>query len=168
MIKWLTISVVVFLGFMVVLLGLGYLLKENEKTTTVLKQKLDQQRYTEQQKLQRKKNIAKSILSNENMPVEFGSYEVVDDKWVNSQIKSVRTSPHKKIIAENLTCISSEQCLTVTVNFSNTSCLVAVNSIGAAKLAKAGSSDTQESSCQNDDSKEIAQCLMNLCTLSIP
>ena len=42
MLKWIIITGVVLLGFLTILLGLGYLLHENEKETTLLKQQLDQ------------------------------------------------------------------------------------------------------------------------------
>ena len=102
---------------------------------------------------------------NENIAVELGSHDAFGINLSNSQVKSASNSRHQKIIIENLTCISSEQCLTVTIDFANVSCLVAVNSIGAAKLAKAGNANTQVNACRRYASKITPQCLMNLCTL---
>jgi len=170
MLKWLAISGVVFMGFMVILLGLGYLLQENEKSTTALKQQLDQQRYTEQQR-QLKRIQAK--LKTE--PIEIEPL-VLDKKHkktalLNSSQLSIGNSSQKKrtyqqIITENLTCVSSEQCLVITLDFANLSCQIATNSIGAAKLAKAGVTNMHIDQCSHYLNDVMAQCITNLCTLT--
>ena len=51
MAKWLTITLIVCAGLLIILLGLGYLLSENEKATTRLKNQLEQEAQLQQQKL---------------------------------------------------------------------------------------------------------------------
>lgn len=156
---------------MVILLGLGYLLQENEKATTALKQQLDQQRVAEQQR-QKKRRQAKS----KHLPIELEHYKANEINTGDSSDKIpliVETpiseqSSYQKIISENLTCVSTAQCLIVTVEFYNHDCLVAINSIGAAKLAKAKAS-TENSyieSCPHYLNDMTAQCMMNICSLT--
>jgi len=46
--KWLIITLVVITGLFVVLLGLGYLLRENEQETRQLKEQLDAEKHKQQ------------------------------------------------------------------------------------------------------------------------
>lgn len=52
--KWLLIIFVVLTAFMVILLGLGYLLNENEKSTTLLKTQLEQEFHAEKLKQEKR------------------------------------------------------------------------------------------------------------------
>lgn len=148
MLKWLGIILVVFIGFTVILLSLGYLLKENEKQTTALKQQLDAER-------EQLRNKIKKLSTNSQQPI---SIELITTKVI-------KPSKNKQIIKENLTCVSSEQCLLVNVRFADLTCLVAVNTIGAAKLAKVTVDETVVGECQNSTEASQAVCQQNLCII---
>lgn len=170
MLKWLAIALIVLFGFIVVLLGLGYLLQANEKSTTALKQQLDQQRFIDQQ---RQKKRAQSSLKPNTIEVERSisnkpSSKVTLAKNTKQTIDaSLQRKPnYQQIITENLTCVSSAQCLVVSVEFSNQNCLVAINRIGAVQLAKAGKVDTHIKKCTHYINDTTVQCLTNLCTLT--
>tara|TARA_B110000090_G_C13235910_1_gene390526 strand:+ start:74 stop:337 length:264 start_codon:yes stop_codon:yes gene_type:complete len=70
MVKWLGIALIVLVSLALVLLGLGYLLKENKAEMTTLKYTLDQQAHQkkiEQQKLLNRKTppLSQSLSSVE-------------------------------------------------------------------------------------------------------
>ena len=69
MFKWLWVVLLVMFGFVSVLLGLGYLLQENEKTTTALKQQLDQQKL-KKQTAATKKTSTQAILKFVDKPLD--------------------------------------------------------------------------------------------------
>ena len=149
MVKWLSIILVVFIGFMTILLGLGYLLKENEKHTTALKKALD----AERAQLAKKQKTSSS-----------NTYQATTVEFTGRNLD--KRSINKKIIKENLTCVSAEQCLLVTVSFADLSCLVAINTIGAAKLSQASPDQTLIGSCQQAAKTAKAACQHNICTLA--
>jgi len=164
MIKWLVISLVVFLGFFIVLLGLGYLLQENEKSVTVLKSQLDQQRSLQEKKQQKQAKIQSTLSAHSSdLIVEYqqSSVELIEkkaDEDVNSALV---------IISKNLTCVSVEQCVLVKTTLVNESCFVAINTIGAAKLAKLEDSENQENFCPEVIEKPLLSCQKNLCITTL-
>jgi len=147
--KWLTITAIVLVGFLVVLLLLGYLLKENEVTVTKLKAQLDQEAYQRQAK--------------ENRKNTFTSF---------SQITlSASEKSQQKIIANNLYCQSAKQYFLVHTDSQTLGCIVAVNTNGAVILLKVASENENQSSrnrCQQEYEKAhdiSAQCRNKRCSL---
>lgn len=151
MYKWLTIIGIVCIGFIVVLLGLGYLLKENEVATTALKQKLEQE----------------NLLNNNNKNTSKAVLTFVDNKQAESNF----LNKQKNIIVSNLTCTSSAQCVIVNTKQPEFGCLVAINVIGASMLDKGMNKRSQVEVSDNyacDDyvgNKFISACKANLCQI---
>jgi len=150
--KWLTIMGIVCIGFIVVLLGLGYLLKENEAKSTALKNKLDQEKLMNASK----KQPSKAVLT------------FVDSKESARQL----LNEQKRIIAKNLTCISSQQCTVVNTYLSALGCVVPINSIGASLLEKViykPSLSMSDTSSKSKSCEQVVQtssiCIDNLCQL---
>jgi hypothetical protein len=115
---------IVCIGFIVVLLSLGYLLKENEVTTMALKKKLDQQKQLNSSD----KSASKAVLT------------FVDNK----QGEAEKLERYKNVIIKNITCTSSEQCMVVNTKKTELNCFVAVNTIGASLLNKALDKDVNK------------------------
>ena len=74
MLKWLTITLIAVLVFLILLLGLGYLLKEHKVATTQLKYQLDRERA--EQTVKEAKQPLNSI-------IETSLVEVVEKKNLN-------------------------------------------------------------------------------------
>jgi len=145
--KWLSITVIVLVGFLVVLLFLGYLLKENEIKTTKLKVQLEQEAYQRREKSRKATSISFSQASTAE----------------KSQLK---------IIANNRDCQSNKQCFVVFTHSQIIGCIVAVNIKGTAILLKVASENESKSSAGGSCQKEYqnahnisAQCKDNLCAL---
>lgn len=160
MIKWLTITLIVVVGFMTILLGLGYLLNENEKSTTVLKAQLEQQALAEKERQQRIKQ--RSMLSDYNQLKTSNSAKSVSNHDLDNKV----IADFKKVVIENLTCVSSQQCQVATVHFKNVACAVAINNIGASLLAKLSTKNSVLTSCPEMSTQAKLICRNNLCTLN--
>lgn len=147
--KWLTITMIVLGAFLVVLLFLGYLLKENETVTTKLKAQLEQEARQRQAKEARKNN-----------PL--------------GQLKKALTAAEQsqqKIIMDNQSCDTDKQCFLIHTHSQNVGCIVSVNTKGAAILLKVAeeSKDFQPASkpCQQEYIKQqslLAQCRQSRCS----
>ncbi len=159
MIKWLTITLIVVVGFMIILLGLGYLLNENEKSTTVLKAQLEQQALAEKERQQRIKQ--RSMLTDYNQPKTSNSVKSRSNHDLDKKV----IADFKKVVIENLTCVSSQQCQVTTVHFKNVACAVAINNIGASLLAKLPTKNSALTSCPEVSTQAKLICQNNLCTL---
>lgn len=120
MYKWVTIMGIVCLGFVVVLLSLGYFLKENEAAVTVLKNKLDQQKLAQQ-----KLNTA-----NNNTP---SAHLTFTDTAKDNIEKLTR---YTNIVVKNITCTDAKQCVLINTKEPELNCVVSVNTIGASLLMK--------------------------------
>jgi len=169
MIRWLFISLTVLLMFFLILLGLGYLLQQNEKTVTALKQKLDQQRLEKFKKYQKVNSHPQVKISLNNIDIK---QIIVDDRensllQLDSQNSSKILQKHLQIIEENLICVANEQCVVATIGTKSSHCYVAVNSIGAAKLKKVDDSEIGSKRCQKKPIQPSVKCLSNLCTMTI-
>lgn len=140
------ISLLVLVSFTAILLGLGYLLNENEKRVTVLKQELEQE-------------------GSNTAPIKQPEVIVVERASNSSQLNTAKQSINKRIIGNNLTCVADEQCLVVEAEFSDKSCTVALNVIGAAKLVKAEKDMTDVGRCLSQSGELSAVCENNLCVL---
>jgi len=137
MLKWLTSLLVVVLGFAVVLLALGYLLKENEAQTTALKQELDQQRARELKEQAKKERSREDVFVLEPYEAEKTPLEAV---VYSPKVKSDKSQPilasMTRVIREHSSCQSDKQCLLFNLDPKGTGCWLAVNTRGAAILAK--------------------------------
>ncbi len=154
MLKWLTITLVAIVVFATLLLGLGYLLKEHEAATTLLKQKLDQQRAQSQAKEQRKQARFKSTAP----PLINASSSF------NSLSKKALASYKQQVLLENLTCVSAKQCVLIDVQFENFSCVFAINTIGASLLTKVADDLSSIGKCPDYPQGSQLSCELNICT----
>ncbi|XPF92761.1 hypothetical protein ACM9HF_12030 [Colwellia sp. RE-S-Sl-9] len=150
MYKWLTVMGIVCLGFVIVLLSLGYLLKENEVATTALKQKLDQQKQLNSSD----KNTSKAILT------------LVDKQ----QEQENKLNYFKSVIIKNLTCATSQQCVLVNTKEPDLNCFVAVNTIGASLVKKAlkkekGKGIDNSNVCASFNQNVNSVCKQNICQI---
>lgn len=150
MYKWLTVMGIVCLGFVIVLLSLGYLLKENEVATTALKQKLDQQKQLNSSD----KNTSKAVL-------------ILVDK---QQEQENKLNYFKSIIIKNLTCSTSQQCVLVNTKEPDLNCIVAVNTIGASLVKKTlkkekGKGINNSNVCASFSQNLNSVCKQNICQI---
>lgn len=130
MVKWLVITLVVVASFFAILLGFGYLLKENEQ-----------------------QNLAYIKAQGQR-----ASLSQLGKQQANTY------SENLAVIAEHLTCVSTDQCVAADVKFANKSCIVAVNMIGAAKLAQV-TDTTIIDACPNGEDHSRLVCRNSLCQL---
>lgn len=146
MFKWLSILIIVLCGFLVVLLALGYLLKENEIATSALKKELDQEQTKQQQ-------------------ADMALF--ADESKLLSQQKQQQNLAHAKqqAVINNLTCISDQQCVVIANPIEDGSCLIAVNTIGASLLAKLADKQTLTAECRATYDNAAASCQNNICTI---
>ena len=109
--------IVVLMVFLILLLSLGYLLKENENTTTQLKQKLEQERVQQQLNSSSAREVKIELRTTpETPPVELAP-------------ASSKLQLQQNIIIENLTCYSDQQCVLVVSELAGEQCWLAVNTI---------------------------------------
>ncbi len=149
--KWLLITAFALVLFLIVLLGLGYLLKENEETTNQLKVKLNQE-----SKLQQEKEARRQAL-----------FLVKTKKHITQKLTSFEKS-QQKIITNNLYCKTNQECFLVQTDSKVLGCIVAVNSTGLAILLKTSNAQkvSDASNCQREYSRETEltlSCQNNTC-----
>ena len=154
--KWLLITAIVLVFFLMVLLGLGYLLKENEQATNQLKTKLNEESVLKQAKEARKKAL----------------FRIKSTNALTKKLTAVDKS-RQKIIDNNSSCETSKDCLLLHTNSQALGCIVAVNGIGIAILLKTASdenvSKAPAESCQQAytlQSELILSCQNNTCTFA--
>lgn len=147
MFKWLSILIIVLCGFLVVLLALGYLLKENEIATSALKKELEQ----EQTKQQQQAEAALFADESKLLPQQKQQQD--------------RAQAQKQAVINNLTCISDQQCVVIANPIEDGSCLIAVNTIGASLLAKLTDKQTLTEACRATYDHAAASCQNNICTV---
>lgn len=147
--KWLTITVIVLGAFLMVLLFLGYLLKENEEITTKLKLELEQEASEQQAKNERKNNPFERL--------------------------SVPLTPTEKsqqsVITGNQYCERDNQCFVVHTESKALGCVVAINTTGAAILLKISAQNNRNvissNRCLDEYARHqevAAQCRENRCS----
>jgi preprotein translocase subunit SecG len=143
MLKWFVIAFIVALFFLVVLLGLGYLLQKNERETTVLKQQFDQQALIEKKQ---EYNKSRRLIINEPTSKQKSQQAIL--------------LAHKK-------CQDSTQCMLVQLGTEQ--CFNVVNTIGASILLKVANDGLQmkEASifCQTIGPNEKALCKNSSCVI---
>ena len=140
MFKWLTILVVVLLGFLIVLLSLGYLLHENEQVTHQYKQQLQQKKHN-----QNNNNKSKSTTTEVSFAVDTLASDI------------------KEILISNMTCQSDEQCKLIRLQQGENICLFATNIIGASKLKKLLLNSGKIPACEDSDEISEVRCQRNIC-----
>ncbi|TWX69271.1 hypothetical protein [Colwellia sp. C1TZA3] len=143
-IKWLVITLFTLTCFMVILLGLGYFLSENEKATMPAKHALAQQT-----QLQQKKPLLRKSITNVAKPE-------TDANIMNN---------FENTLINNLTCITLAQCQVVTVKFKNVDCKLASNVIGASQLKKIATQRINMETCPTVNPQSQLACQQNICTL---
>jgi hypothetical protein len=143
-IKWLVITLFTLTFFMVILLGLGYFLSENEKATMPPKYPLAQQT-----QLQQKKPLLRQSITDVAKPETDAN---IMTKFENTLIN-------------NLTCITLAQCQVVTVKFKNIDCKLASNVIGASQLKKIATQRITMNTCPTVNPQSQLACQQNICTL---
>lgn len=146
MYKWLTITGIVCLGFIVVLLGLGYLLKENEVAVTALKRQLDEQQ---------------SKVAQKNSPTAHLTFVDKEQEALD------KLAQYKNIITKNVTCTSANQCVLINTQETSLGCLVSVNTIGAALLMKAINKASENNVITNPQCEPFDKNLGNICQHNI-
>lgn len=153
--KWLVITFFVLVLFLIVLLGLGYLLKENEETTNELKVKLNQET-----KLQQEKEARRQALF------------LVKPKRLLTQKLTPFEKSQQKIFTDNLYCQTNKECFLVQTDSKVLGCIVAVNSTGLAILLKTTNAQKVSKVTTNDCQQEYSQeteltlsCQSNTCAL---
>ncbi len=157
--KWLIITLIVLSGFMVILLGLGYLLAENEKSSTLLKNQLALEAQLQQEKLQQKRNLS-----------EYSKIITTDDSTVMSkQVDANIRQRFENTLINNLTCVTIAQCKLVTIKFKNIDCQLASNIIGVSQLKKIATEQVTLDSCPMANQQTELACQQNVCSLiSVP
>lgn len=155
-VKWLLITAIASIFFITILLGLGYLLKENEETTSQLKTKLNQEALIQQKNEARKQALFR-----------------VKPSSPTTEKLTVFEQSQQEIIRNNLGCNSEKDCLLLHTNNHNLGCIVAVNTKGVAILLRTATEKSEikraEHSCQQAYSQEIVPtlaCQNNTCTLA--
>jgi len=143
--KWLVILLVVLTTFSVLLLGLGYMLKTNEKKTIAFMNQ--QEPNTLQATANKNRDISGSLRKKE-------------------QALAPNPSTIRPILAKNLTCSFDDQCVLVNAAFADLTCTVAINTIGAAQLLKAKKDDTEIGRCLKINNAASAVCQNNICSIS--
>lgn len=165
--KWLLIIIAVLIAFITMLLGLGYLLNENEKSATILKTQLEQEYHAEQLKQARREKQK----NTKEAPIEI----MITDEIKTSITSALNQEPNKKLdtqviekfqqtVINNLTCITTQQCQVVQVKFNKISCPIAINSIGASQLKKIPTATIDMPTCSTVKEQAVISCQQNICT----
>lgn len=154
--KWLVITLIALTTFMVILLGLGYLLSENEKSTSLLKNQLAQEAQLAQEKTRQRNN-----LSNYPKAVNADDAAVVQKLTDAEMMKRFENT-----LIKNLTCVTVAQCQVVTIKFKNIDCQLTSNVIGASQLKKIATQTITMATCPIVNPKGQLACQQNICTLS--
>lgn len=140
MLKWIVITVVTTIGFLLVISFIGYQLKNNEEKNRAYLEQVD----IKQPNLVERQKQKVRVIPEKVMPFE--------------------QSQSYQIIKQHLTCINHQQCKAISVSFADQSCVLAINSIGAARLLKAAPIDNV-GSCPNVNTHQQAVCVDNVCQL---
>ena len=155
MYKWLTILFIVLAGFLLVLLSLGYLLKENEEHTTRLKKKLEQKSV----QAQGNKEVIRQVrIELRTAPEKAGNK-------VKLSLASSQAQRQQDIIIANLTCQNDQQCVLVPSELAGEQCWLAVNTIGAVLLKKLPDKPLPNKLCYQPTTSKVAACENNLCSI---
>jgi len=153
--KWLVITLLALSVFMIILLGLGYLLAENEKASTILKDQLAQEAQLLKEKTRQGLN-----LSGYPRPLN-----AADGAAVPKQSDANVMNEFEKALINNLTCVTLAQCQVVTIKFKNIDCKLASNVIGVSQLKKIATHTITMATCPKVNPQSQLACQQNICTL---
>ena len=151
--KWLVIVCGVFAVFSLLVLGFGYLLKSNEDAHQAYINKHATAAAKQQESLKkeaRQKQQTEAVL-------------IFVDNATNISSSS---NKQRDLLLNNLTCVADSQCKIQEVQFSNGTCAVAINAIGAALLARYQGEKSDVGDCISGRAGQVARCLDNICTLA--
>jgi len=154
MAKWLAITLLVLICFMVILLGLGYLLSENEKATTVLKDQLAQQT-----------RLIPNKTHQGNRLSGYSKATTAADVLVPKQTHAEIMQKFETTLINNLTCATVAQCQVLIVKFENINCTLTSNVIGASQLKKIATDTITMDSCPIIKPQSQLACQQNICSL---
>lgn len=152
--KWLVITLIALTTFMVILLGLGYLLSENEKSTTLLKNQLAQEAQLAQEKTRQRNNL--------NDYPKAVNTDAAAQKLSDAEI--IKT--FENTLIKNLTCVTVAQCQVVTIKFKNIDCQLVSNVIGVSQLKKIATQTITMDTCPIVNPQGQLACQQNICTLT--
>lgn len=127
LVKWLLISLLVISALAAILLGLGYLLNENEKNTKALVAQI------EQEKQANKQTLPKPVVSQSPTHLKTEAHNKQLETALAQLNKIERV---KSLIVDNLVCKDVSQCKFVDTGQVDLGCVIAVNSIGKSLLLK--------------------------------
>lgn len=173
-IKWLAIISFALFIFTLLLVGLGYLLKENERKTTILKNKLDEERSIRQSRQLTKEHLNNPIILTKDLgtplPTQRYSNNTVNDEG-NEKVLSTNNNnidkeiiEYKQIIIDHLMCTSTQQCKLFDTGRIELGCVVAVNNIGYSLLSKKVEL-SRSPFCEEQVSELSKSCHRNICSV---
>jgi len=149
MAKWLIITCGVLVGFFIIALGLGFLLKNNEDA---------HQAYITQRAAQSNEQAEPKDSSSDAQTSPEAVLIFVD--------RTPASTEQRDILLDNLTCVAHSQCKVQQVSFSRGKCTVAINTVGAALLKRYQGEKSDIGECAVPLGTQIAQCIDNVCTLT--
>ena len=156
-IKWLSITIVVLVVLSTLMLGLGYLLKENEKEVTALKAESEGQ----SQSSPDKPGVVSIDAYKHKLEIE-GKMK----QKLARDVAVLRGSAQAEIvIVEHLTCQDVSQCRLFDTRSLSLGCVVAVNVIGFSKLDKLTLPNKDEG-CEEQIEQLSLACHHNICSIN--
>lgn len=161
-IKWLVIAGVSLTVLAAILLGLGYLLTENEKEVRALKAELER---VEEEKVKKESRFKVALATSEDLPASKpDTTEKHNQQLATTIIQTKKLDSIKQIIVDNLVCMNVEQCRLVDTANIELGCVVAVNSIGQSKLNKFNFS-VRDRACEERIEELSLTCHHNICSI---
>ena len=157
LLKWVTIATIALAVITLILLGVGYMLSENEKETRALKEKIDERAIAESKVrtradilAARNSSLVKPVMPKSAKPMP--RLPVVDDLLA------------KQVIANNLVCQDISQCELFDTGRTSLGCVVAVNGIGLSQLNRLNFGG-KEAECEETITNVQATCHHNICSI---
>ena len=143
MIKWIVVTLVAGFIMLLILAGIGNLLQSNKEANKAYIEQVQKEEQAE----------AEQAANNSKMKVDIIPIVPL------SETESFNT------LSQHLICVDASQCTRTLLKFSNASCVVAVNKIGAASLRKVKEKVMVEGCDSDTDNGELV-CLNNICQFS--
>lgn len=160
--KWLIIVLVSLLVLMMILLGLGYLLKENERETRALKAQLDQERKAEQAMAKKPLPLVLEQTPEQSLQAQYKRQ--LEKDLAELEYRQQDVTQIKQIIIENLVCQEVSQCRLVDTASIDLGCVIATNTIGQSML-KAFDFKVRDQACEERISDLSLTCHHNICSI---
>lgn len=164
--KWLVIACAGFTMLLLILLLLGYLLKENEQQTRQYKAELEQAR---QQQQQADEGIAQARSHQLSLKEDFESESQQSANRYQRRLEAAvswqqNLTEVRQVIVNNLVCTDVSQCRLVDTKNIELGCVVSVNAIGESQLAKLNFGSPSEA-CEERPKDLSLICHHNICTI---